>query len=127
MEIDRERTAAAKLHKELDALRASADQSTERHRIEVAMLQEQLGNYRQRAGELEGNLKAVTASRDLAFEDLKVLRSKLEDRIARMTALDSESAELREKLEQAQRVVEHLQNAAKPPRSSRKQKNPETT
>src|SRR3712207_8611693 len=47
---------------------SSAEQATERHRAELASLQEQLGNYRQRAGELEGNLKAVTATRDHALD-----------------------------------------------------------
>ncbi len=127
MEIDRERTTTAKSEKELEACRTAVDQASERHRIELAAMQEQLGGLRHRAGELEGSLRAVTASRDLALEDLNGLRGVLEDRTARLTALDGETAELRRQLEQARCSVESLQKTVKPPRSPRKQKNPEAT
>lgn len=122
LEIDRERTAAAKMQKELEAYRAAADQMTERHRAEVATLQEQLGSFRQRAGELEGNLKAVTANRDLVLDDLKALRTLLEDKNAKISQFESESAELRGQLEQARRTIEDLLKVAKTTRTSRKPK-----
>jgi chromosome segregation ATPase len=122
MEIDRERTAAGKLHKEVDALRASAEKTAERHRAELAALQEQLGNYRQKAGEVEGNLKAVTASRDHAVDDLKTARSLLDDKHAQSVRAESLVAELRLQLENAQRKFDQLMKVSKPARTPRKTK-----
>ncbi|OWW18126.1 DNA-binding protein [Noviherbaspirillum denitrificans] len=122
MEIDRERTAASKLHKEMEGLRSNAEQAAERHRTELASLQEQLGNYRQRAGELEGNLKAVTASRDLAVDDLRAARSLLEDKHAQSVRTESLVADLRLQVEEAQRKIEEVGKANKPSRTPRKPK-----
>jgi chromosome segregation ATPase len=122
MEIDRERTAASKLHKEMEGLRSNAEQAAERHRTELASLQEQLGNYRQRAGELEGNLKAVTANRDLALDDLRTVRTLLDDKHAQYARAESLVAELRSQLEEAQRKIDELAKANKPPRTPRKPK-----
>ena len=122
MEIDRERTAASKLHKQVEELRSNAEHAAERHRTELAALQEQLGNYRQRAGEFEGNLKAVTASRDMAVDDLRAARSLLDDKHAQNVRAESLVAELRSQLEEAQRKIDELSKASKPPRTPRKPK-----
>jgi chromosome segregation ATPase len=126
LEIDRERTAAAKLRSELESVRSSAEQSAERHRTEFTTLQEQLGNYRQRVGQLEGNLNAISANRDLAVADLKAARGTLEERSAKMNALEAETVLLRGQLDLANVTVEKLQQAAKPPRAGRKAKSPES-
>ncbi|GAB3552036.1 hypothetical protein GCM10027343_37050 [Noviherbaspirillum agri] len=89
MEIDRERTSAAKLRSELESVRTSAEQSAEQHRAEFTALQEQLGNYRQQVVQLEGSLKAVTVNRDLAVADLNSIRNTLQHRIERMNTLKS--------------------------------------
>lgn len=122
MEIDRERTAASKLHKEMNGLRAIAEQAAERHRAELAALQEQLGNYRQKAGELDGNLKAVTASRDRAVDDLRAVRTLLDDKQAQNARAESVAAELRSQVEQAQCKIDELSKANKPARPPRKPK-----
>jgi hypothetical protein len=44
LEIDRERSAAVKLQKEMDAARNTGNLAAERHRAEVRALQEQLGD-----------------------------------------------------------------------------------
>lgn len=103
LELEKLRAAASRLHKEMGGLRLSAEQTAERHRAELAILQEQLGNYRQRAGELEGNLKAVTASRDMAVDDLKVARALLDDKHAQQARAESLVAELRTQLARAPR------------------------
>ncbi|WP_420473703.1 DNA-binding protein [Noviherbaspirillum sp. ST9] len=123
MEIDRERTAASKLLKEMEGLRSHAEQAGERHRTELAALQEQLGNYRQRAGELEGNLKAVSASRDLALEDLSAMRNLLGERNTYIARVNGEAAELRTQLEQARQKVDDLVKAGRPTRGTRASKN----
>jgi chromosome segregation ATPase len=126
MEIDRERTAAAKLRSELESVRSSAEHSAERHRTEFAALQEHLGNFRQQVGQLEGSLKAVTANRDLAVADLNVARGRLEERIAKMNALEAEAVLLRGQLDLANATVQQLQRAAKPSRPARKAKPPDS-
>jgi DNA repair exonuclease SbcCD ATPase subunit len=122
MEIDRERMAASKLQKELDASRTSADDLAKQHRAEVGALHEQLGNLRQRVGEVEGNLKAVTASHDLALGDLKSARGLLDSRNTQIAQLESESVDLRAQLEQARQKIDDLMKASKPARTPRKPK-----
>lgn len=122
MEIDRERTAASKLHKKMDSLRARTNQAAERHRDELAALQEQLGNYRQNVGELEGNLKAVTANRDLALDDLRAARTLLDDKHMQTARAESLIAELRSQLKEAQRKIDELSKTQKPTRAPRKAK-----
>ncbi|MFT4438941.1 DNA-binding protein [Caballeronia sp. 15715] len=59
LEIDRERQAAARLQKGLDAASRKAEQGVSRHQQEVQKLQGQLGDLRQQLGVLEGNLNAL--------------------------------------------------------------------
>lgn len=122
MEIDRERTAASKLHKEIAGLRTNTEQAEERHRTELSALQEQLGNYRQKAGELEGNLKAVAASRDLAVDDLRAARDLLDDKRVQNARAEGLIIELRLQLVEAQCKIDELSKATKPTRSPRKSK-----
>jgi chromosome segregation ATPase len=58
-ETERERQAAARLQKELDAASRKAEQGGTRHRDEVQKLQGQLGNLRQQVGVLEGKLDVM--------------------------------------------------------------------
>jgi chromosome segregation ATPase len=122
MEIDRERTAAGKLQKEVVAIRVSAEQAAERHRGELATLQEQLGNYRQMTGELEGKLKAITVSRDLTVEDLKAVRILLDDKTAQHARAESLAGELRPRLEEAQRKIDELISLGKVSQTRRNKK-----
>jgi chromosome segregation ATPase len=59
LEIDRERQAAARLQKELDAVTRKAEQGVSQHREDVQKLQEQVGDLRQQVGVLQGNLDAL--------------------------------------------------------------------
>jgi chromosome segregation ATPase len=59
LEIDRERQAAARLQKELDAATRKAEQGVSRHQQEVQKLQAQVGDLRQQVGVLQGNLDAL--------------------------------------------------------------------
>lgn len=78
IEIDRERTKAAKLQKELDLIRTSAAEMAGRHREELRTLQDEIGNQKRSLGNFEGELRGVNASRDqlvieLAHERTSVL------------------------------------------------------
>ncbi|MGX7002444.1 DNA-binding protein [Caballeronia sp. KNU42] len=59
LEIDRERQAAARVQKELDAAARKVEQANIRHRDDVQKFQGQLGDLRQQVGVLEGNLEAL--------------------------------------------------------------------
>jgi len=120
MEIDRERTAASKLHKEMEGLRSHAEQAAERHRIELAALREQLADYRQRAGELEGNLKAVTANRNIAVDDLRTARALLDEKHVQSARAEGLITELRLQVKEAQRKLDELPKANKAARTPRK-------
>src|SRR5471032_645610 len=59
LEIDRERQAAARLQKELDAANRKTEQGSVRHRDDMQKLQAQVGNLRQQVGVVEGKLDAL--------------------------------------------------------------------
>lgn len=122
IEIDRERTGASKLHKEMDGLRAGVEQMAERHRAELAALQEQLGNYRQKTGELEGSLKAVSASRDFALEELNAVRNLLGEKNMHIARVTGEAVELRAQLEQVRQKLDEQMKAGRVTRGTRASK-----
>ena len=122
LEIDRERTAAARLQKELDACRIAGTQTAERLRSEAAGLQSQLGDVRQKAGVLEGNLQAVTASRDTAVGELKTVQAQLAEATAQLTSMRGDVDSWRSQTENAQRTIAELREAPKPVRAPRKPK-----
>lgn len=64
IEIDRERTKAAKLQKELDLVRTSAADMIGRHQDELRALQDEIGNHKRSLGNFEGELRGVNVSRD---------------------------------------------------------------
>jgi chromosome segregation ATPase len=69
LEIERERQAAARMQKDVDALTRKAEQGSARHRDEVHRLQAQLGDLRQQLGALEGNLDALRVANVRYIED----------------------------------------------------------
>ena len=122
MEIDRERTATSKLHMEMEWLRANADQAAARHCIELLTVQEQLRNYRQRVGGLEGNLMAVTANRHLIAEDLRGTRILLGYQQTEKIRAENLVAGLRALIKEAQGQIEELPKSNKPSGKPRKPK-----
>ncbi len=122
LEIDRERTATAKLRKELDCARVSANQAADRHRSEIATLQGKVGDLRQKTGILEGNLQAVTANRDLALGELKAAQAQLADAVTQLSVARSEAQTSRQQAEQAQQLIAQLRETGKPVRALRRPK-----
>ncbi len=122
LEIDRERTAVVKLQRELDVIRASASKAAERDRSEVAALQAQLGDHRQKAGILEGNLQTVTVNWDLATSELKTIQAQLAEAVAQAYLRRTEVENWRRQAEESQRMLAELRKLAKPPRISSKSK-----
>src|SRR5471032_2400252 len=77
LEIDRERQAAARLQKEMDAATRKAEQGISRHRDEVQKLQGQVGDLRQQVGLLEGNLASVQVAYARDADELARTREQL--------------------------------------------------
>ncbi|MFT9640347.1 ATPase, partial [Alcaligenes phenolicus] len=84
-EIDRERLAAARLQKELDAAALRAEQRDAQQRREVAALQAHLGDALHRCGVLQGQLDGAQAADAARGKELDALRRE-------MTALSRRSA-----------------------------------
>lgn len=112
LEIDRERTMAAKLQKELDGVRAAAIQAAiqavERHRSDMAALQQQLGDQRQQAGVAQGHLQAATASRDAIALELKVAQTQSAAAAMELSALRTETKSWQRESEEARRMLAEL-------------------
>jgi chromosome segregation ATPase len=71
LDIDRERGTLVKLQKELESAKQTTLSLAERHIREIAALQEQLGDARQKTGMLEGNLQAITSAYEVALKETK--------------------------------------------------------
>jgi chromosome segregation ATPase len=117
VEIDRERTQAAKLQKELEQVRAAAAQQAEHHRSEVNSLQTSLGEVRQQLGVLEGSLRAAIASRDELVAEVTSVRASLTDAAGQRAALRVEADNWRRRADEAQTTIAEMQA-----KSARKQK-----
>ncbi|SAL87231.1 ATPase [Caballeronia arvi] len=74
LEIDRERSAAAKVQKELAEAAKRADKREAEHRRTVEALQEQQGDARHQTGVLQGKLAALEAAHKSLQAQLKSLR-----------------------------------------------------
>ncbi|MFL9937311.1 DNA-binding protein [Paraburkholderia sp. RL18-103-BIB-C] len=74
LEIDRERSIATKLQKELDETTKRADRREADHRRAVEALQAQLADARHQAGVLQGRLDAVQATNATLQEQLAARR-----------------------------------------------------
>ncbi|CAB3745491.1 hypothetical protein LMG24238_07623 [Paraburkholderia sediminicola] len=86
LDVDRERTASARLQKELDAAVHRAEQGDTRHREEIQVLQVQLGDARHLAGVVEGNLEALRSSNAAYVRELETLRLRLATTVANQAA-----------------------------------------
>ncbi len=108
LEVDRERTASAKLQKEVDVMTAESLRAAIQHRKELNALQETLGDSRQKNGQLEGALQAVTASLDRANAEAKQIQAQLNDSTAQAMLYRSQVEDLRRQWEEIQ---QHLKKA----------------
>lgn len=106
LEIDRERSLAAKHQKELSTVRAAANQSAERQKHEVAAFQTQMGDLRQKIGVLEGNLQALEANRGGLAAELEVIRQQLTNASAAAVSARVEAENWRrQSSEEAKQIV----------------------
>lgn len=62
LDVDRERSAAAKLQKDLEQVRRAMAEQADQHRRQVNLLQEELGQARQKLGVIEGALSEARSA-----------------------------------------------------------------
>lgn len=104
LEIDRERTTAARLQKELGALTTILRRATDDHRREFNLLQQTLGDTRQKNGQLEGALQAVTTNLERATLDNQQMQLQLNESNALAALLRSQMEDWRRQFEASQEL-----------------------
>lgn len=109
LDMDRERTASARLQKELDALAAKSSHAAEKQRQELNSLQQTLGDSRQKNGQLEGALQAVTESLERANLEGKQMQTELSESNAQAMLLRSQAEDLRRQCEETQQLLKKLE------------------
>ncbi|NYT61026.1 DNA-binding protein [Alcaligenaceae bacterium] len=120
LDMDRERTATAKLQKEVDALGAESLRAAIQHRKEFNTLQQTLGDSRQKNGQLEGALQAVTTSLDRANLETKQIQAQLNDSTAQTMSYRSQAEDLRRQWEETQQLLKKAQATKAPERRQRR-------
>jgi len=91
LEIERERTATARMQKYLESFRRSAQEAEERQRAESKALQAELGQVRQQLGAVEGAHQALHAERIPLLDELASLRAAAQKNAATMALAARES------------------------------------
>ena len=104
LDMDRERTTLAKLQKELDAHTAGALRAADQHRQELNLLQQALGDSRQKNGQLEGSLQTVTASLERAGTEAKEMQAQLSESNAQVVLFRSQAEDWRRQFEESQEL-----------------------
>lgn len=112
VEIDRERTAAAKLQKRLDIERAEHTAALDRSRSEHNAAQTTMGHLREQIGALQNSVEALNYERDRERAELQAMRTDL-DAAVRQAAGDSARVDqLRDELERARREASTRQKSS---------------
>lgn len=118
LEIDRERTQAGRLQKELDLARTAASHVADRHRTDILALHTELGQLKQRLGGLEGNLQSALSERDRVCTDAEALRELVMEAKTQAATHRSEAENWRQRAEDARQALDAAQ--AKSAKQSRK-------
>jgi chromosome segregation ATPase len=118
VEIDRERTAAAKLQKLLESERAAHNSANERLRADHNEAQTTIGKLREQIGSLQHAVSAQTQERDRERAELASLRSQLEAAIRQGVSADARAAQLREEVDRLHSIYvpSRRSSASKRPR-----------
>lgn len=114
LEIDRERTTAAKLQKDLAQSRQHLQNAEERHRIEVAQLQADLGDAHQKSGMAEGMLHKLRTRSQQQTDELKLLRTTVAEGETQKGLLEHELEACRENVAKLESQLQERLIAAAP-------------
>lgn len=127
LEIDRERTASAKLQTELAQLRKNQMEAAERHRSEAGLLQKELAEARQVAGIAEGTLQEMRAIYQRQTEQTQSLQAAMAEGEVQKTLMERDLKACQEKVSSLEKERQQLNptpaggsEVAKPRRKSRK-------
>jgi len=101
LEIDRERTAAKQLRKDLDQSQTLRNKNDEQHRKDTAALQLELAGARQRLGQLEGGLSESKTQNGVLAKQLAEVRRELSVAVSDAARARGESTMLQERLAKA--------------------------
>jgi len=116
LEIDRERTFAAKLQKELAQLRQIQIETAERHRGEIADLQKELGVARQSVGVAEGTLQEMRARYQQQTDQLQSMQTVMSERDTQNALLQRDLITCRETRTTLEHELQQLSAKAVTPR-----------
>lgn len=116
LEIDRERTTAAKLQKDLAQSRQHQQDAEERHRTQVAQLQADLGDAHQKAGVAEGMLHELRTRCQQQTDELQFLHTTAAESDARKGLLEHELAACLENVARLESELRQRLIAAAPER-----------
>ena len=122
LEIDRERTTAARLQKTLDVVRAEGKAAAESQRAEYSGLQSQLADSRHAIGVLEGTVKVVSQVRDTAIEERDTSRARLADTSTQLAKLQVEKDALMRQLQAAESKAQEQDAITDAPSRPRRKK-----
>lgn len=111
LEIERERLAGVKLHKDLVQLRRHGSETTEQHRVQLEQLQRELGQARQNLGVAEGALREMRLINQQQLYQLESLRSSESERVAKISLLQREIEEGRAKAAALLLEIKHFRTA----------------
>ncbi|KFC76340.1 DNA-binding protein [Massilia sp. LC238] len=103
VEIDRERTAAAKLQKRLDAERAEHTAALDRARSEHDAAQMTSGHLREQIGALQSSVEALKYERDRERAEAQAVRTNLDAAVRQAAADNARVDQLRDELERTRR------------------------
>jgi chromosome segregation ATPase len=118
LEMDRERTIAAKIQKELEKVRSSASEAADKLRTEIHTLQDDIGNQKQRHGNIEGELRAVNILNSRLTAELSLERESVLGLGSQLNAKAIEIDAWKTKAFDAQKELESLRSTKR--RTSRK-------
>jgi chromosome segregation ATPase len=99
LEIDRERTAAARMQKMLESERTAHNSANERLRADHNEAQVTIAKLREQIGALQSAVNAQTQERDRERAELESLRSQLEVAMRQAVGADARAAQLREEVD----------------------------
>lgn len=126
LEIERERTAAAKGQKEVVQARQHQQDAEQRHRTELAQLLAALGDARQNVGVAEGMLNEMRSQRQQQTEELQSLRATVAEGETRKIMLERDLTATRDNLAKVEKELQQWRTApsfehppAKPRKSTR--------
>lgn len=107
-EIDRERQTAAKLVKELEHTRQESTRVQDQSRLDLAALQNQVGDLRQQLGSLDGRLHSTTLERDHLANEMRTAKNQHSELNAKYSQVNLEVDQWRQRAQKLETEITKL-------------------